>query len=1139
MSYGRLRKYCDFATLPWSDFIGDDQYLNVLLCEGSGRYDHEQVLLDDTILWDRVNGVNPDFDAQVAFYDPGQTVTLFPVNVTTATEVNGQQLPPGTGGQPVDNFPQPGLWIGGFIANSPGTLADTLALDFAFPAGCFLVDAAGNYQSRPVRVQAEYRPVDDAGAPIFAGWAQLFDTLVNYNTRKPQKFSNKVGVAPGRYEVRVRRYGVEAADFDPQRSGLGGSDGLVWLQLRAFLQGNASFAKETTLAIRIRATQISQGSARKFSVISTRILKVWNGNALVELPTRNPVWAFYDAATNLDYGARRAPGKIDFNAIVTLAAGADARGDQFDFEFRSPDQVPNAFDTILKATRARHRWAGDLLSAVRDELRAIPQLLLTDREIVRGSLTVNWALNSADQADAVLLEYLDQNIWAPAEVQYPPNSDSFTATNPARIRLDGVISRIQAQKHAAFFYRQALYRRTTITLDTEWEGKMLSYGSFVRVQSELPQSWGASGRIENYSDGVLTLDPAPSWEPEQTYIQIRTRRGGRFGPVKVSRFGSDHKALVNAADLAAVEVAQGMTLAIALARADDADDPSFVLGTASHTAKDCIVLQGRPNGDRVTLMMAVDDIRVHDDDIANPSEIPEPPALRDRAAPAIIMLQGNFRQGVIEPILDASWAPGSNVFYYEAQISYDDGQSWSNAYQGDQPSFSKVVDYASLQLRVRGIGPKKGAFNVISIEPPTITMRPDVIEIESFKAGLRDYVENVLSGQADTLNKIAQFIASFTAEQEAHNWLQKNETHSLLQVKSELASASIDEVRTTALATDAAFAAYQVTVNATLGDHSASITENANAIASTSSSLSSFTTTVNAHFGDLDSSVSTNATAVAGINNKLAAQWTLTLNVQGYISGMRSYNDGSAAGTIFIGDIFQIAFPGLNGGAPVPVYTVANVNGVPKIVFRGDMYADGDITARMIRAAQVQAVHLEANSVTAGKIAAGAINVSSLIADNVVITGHLQVNSVAVVSVANGGTQGFTDVAVTPRLLTSLTILVSPGGGNLLINGEMFMENNPGGLPTAQFADYRFFMSALAIYIDFAEHRRQLCPPLSFGSTTFARGGGHHVSYAINGVAPGFHQIDLYWIPSPILGSGPGTPLFIENILLTVMEAKR
>ena len=62
---------------------------------------------------------------------------------------------------------------------------------------------------------------------------------------------------------------------------------------------------------------------------------------------------------------------------------------------------------------------------MRDEQRTIPQLLLTDREIVRGSLTVNWALNSADQADAVLLEYLDQNIWGPAEVQYPPNTTAL------------------------------------------------------------------------------------------------------------------------------------------------------------------------------------------------------------------------------------------------------------------------------------------------------------------------------------------------------------------------------------------------------------------------------------------------------------------------------------------------------------------------------------------------------------------------------------------------------------------------------------------------------------------------------------------------------------------------------------------
>ena len=1098
------------------------------------------MLIDDTILWTSASGFNPDFDCVMAFYDPGQTVTLFPANVTTAVEVSGQQLPPGSGSNPVNDLPPPtpGPWIGGFIANGPGTIADTLALDFAFPAGCFVVNRDGDYFGRPVRVEAEYRAVNDAGAPI-GDWSQLFFAVPAYNTRKPQKFSQKVAVPPGRYEVRARRYGAEAADFDAKINGASGSDGLIWLQLRAYLQGNSTFSKESTIAVRIRATQISQGSARKFSVISTRILPVWDGSAFVDQPTRNPLWAFLDAAINTDYGAKRPVGKIDFATVVNMAAGADTRGDTFDFEFRSPDQVPNAFDTILKSTRARHRWSGDLLSAVRDEARTIPQLLLTDREIVRGSLSVNWALNSADQADAVLLEYLDQDIWGPAEVQYPPNSEVFTATNPARIRLDGVISRVQAQQHAAFYYRQALYRRTTITLDTEWEGKMLSYGSFVRVQSELPQTWGASGRIDSYSGGVLTLDPAPSWEPVQTYIQIRTRRGSGFGPVKVSRFGADKFARVNAGDLAAVEAAQGMTLASALARADDAEDPSFVLGTEGHTAKDCLVLQGRPNGDRVTLMMAVDDPRVHENNIADPPDIPSVPALRDRAAPIIIMLQGNFRQGVAEAVLDASWASAANVFYYEAQISYD-GQAWSSAYQGEQPSFSKVVDYASLHLRVRGIGPKKGAFNLISIEPPNITVRPDVIEIESFKQGLKDYVARELKEGFERLDKIAQFIASFASEQDAHNWLQKNQTHALLELKSQAASASIEEVRTVALGVDAALASFELTVNATLGDHEASISQNATAISALDTSFSSFSTTVNAHFGTLDATVTTNATAITTVNNKLAAQWTLTLNVNGYISGMKSFNDGSATGTIFVGDIFQVAFPGQNGGNPVSVFGIGNVNGAAKVVLLGDMFVDGIVTARMIQAAQVQAVHLTANSVIAGKIAAGAIDVGTLIADNVIVTGHLQVNSIAVVSVAFPADFTFIEAPQGfPRLVGQLSVFVVPGGGNLLVTAGFTITSVPGGAesgnsPATSNAIIPFLTSFIQVNFDGARYRKRVIPPVAVYSNLMTIQGSPTVNFGLNGVAPGFHTIDLYYIQG-----GSGLNLTVQEISITCMEARR
>ena len=325
VSYGRLRKYCDFATLPWSDFIGDDQYLNVLLCEGSGRYDHEQVLLDDTILWDRVNGVNPDFDAQVAFYDPGQTVTLFPVNVTTATEVNGQQLPPGTGGQPVDNFPQPGPWVGGFIANSPGTLGRYPCSGFRIPGRLLPRRRGGQLSSRPVRVEGEYRPVDDAGAPIGgAGWSQLFDTLRRTTIPASRKNSvNKVGLpAPGRYEVRVRRYGSRPPISIPRSP--------------------ASAAQMACLAATARVSagqcELRERDHRRDPYSRNPDLAGVGPQVLGDLdphlqglerqcPRRaaDPQSSVGVLRCRHQPGLRtkRAPGKIDFNAIVTLAAGAD------------------------------------------------------------------------------------------------------------------------------------------------------------------------------------------------------------------------------------------------------------------------------------------------------------------------------------------------------------------------------------------------------------------------------------------------------------------------------------------------------------------------------------------------------------------------------------------------------------------------------------------------------------------------------------------------------------------------------------------------------------------------------------------------------------------------------------------------
>ncbi len=232
-------------------------------------------------------------------------------------------------------------------------------------------------------------------------------------------------------------------------------------------------------------------------LLRTRILPVWDSNAaaMVEQPSRSPIWAFYDMATNSQYGAGVSLAKMDFNTVVALAAQSEARGDHFDYTFTTGMPPADAFDKALTVARAKHCWLGDVLSAVRDEWRDVPTMLLTDREIVRGTTQISMTMLGEDDPDAVVLEYVDEDTWRPAQVQYPQNSDTFTAGNATPIQIDGIVNRQHAFREAAFYYRSALYRRENVQVGSEYEGRALTFGSTVRLQSELPQDYGQAGAI--------------------------------------------------------------------------------------------------------------------------------------------------------------------------------------------------------------------------------------------------------------------------------------------------------------------------------------------------------------------------------------------------------------------------------------------------------------------------------------------------------------------------------------------------------------------------------------------------------------------------------------------------------------------
>lgn len=950
VQYGRLKSEPPYASIPWSEFSGDDQYLNITLCQGLGYYDREQILIDDTVLWDKSTGLNPAFtDVDFQFCDPGQPLTLFPSNVVAASEVDGQE---------VTQTP-----LGGFIANAAGTTADALSYDFVLPGGLFaLSDDDNNLHNASVTLVMEARTVDDAGTPL-SGWITLQSQQITLNTRSPKRLSYKIAVSPGRWECRVSRTTAPSTDTKV-------SDSVQWAQLRAFLEGSNTFPDASIIGIRIKATsQLSQNSAKKIGIIQTRILPVWNGTAFVNQPTQNPFWAFYDAATNSVYGAVLQSSRIDFQEVYAQAIAADQRGDTFNYLFDSGVTFQEAFDTILASARSKTAWIGDILSVTRDEWKPIPQMLLTDQQTIRGSVSVDYIINDDTYSDCVVCQFLNENTWGPAQLQYPPNSQTFVGLNPATITLPGVTKPTQIMNELGFLYRQSQLRRINVTLDTEHDGRLLRFGSAVKVQSNLPTKWGQSGEVLSYNSAtkVLTVDKGLKWTANTThYIELRDKGGHYFGPVAVGRFGADNLLQLDTADLADVESDLSMTIDDALDRMDGAEPPSFAFGIEGEFARHCIVLSGKPQDDKVTLNLTVDSEAVHDDGADPVPVLPTAPVLVDPRVPVVANLSAIFRQGVAEPIIDATWWPAAGAIYYRAAVSYDNGLSWIALPDTSEPQLSAVVSRAALRLRVSAVSTLQGPWSSVDVAAPDITIGPDTVAPSSLKQGLSDYVMNQLKNGLEDQKKVLQQIASVAADHDASRSVEDMAIRQSLMAVSARGQASVDFLTTTLADLNESFAQYQVVVDAQFDDLESQVTTNATAISDQQSAFASYQIEVTASLGQLQSSIDLNASAIADVSGNLAAAVTLSLNVNGYVSGWQSTNNGTSSTFTVIGSTFNVAEPGVAGGAPINAFSVQIVNGTAKMALRGDMYADGIITANKLNVTSLSAISANIGTITAG-----------------------------------------------------------------------------------------------------------------------------------------------------------------------------
>ncbi|MDO9524978.1 MAG: host specificity factor TipJ family phage tail protein [Gemmobacter sp.] len=746
VQYGRVLSWPDFAAQPYAEFANDDQYLYQLLCLGTGAYDIEQILIEDT-------PITAFSEVQTEIIPPGGQVTLFPTSVVSSVEVSGQEL---TGSRPatfvwaattitvteVDhgratgqaihiatagNTAPTGVYqigavtdadtytltaasgsgsgdltvyalqggLTGFIVSAAGTVAHRLAVDIVLPLGLYLTSDKGKIFNATVEFLIEARRVDDAGAPVGAGiWTVLAAEFLTDRTNTPIRRTYVYALPlPGRYAVRARR-------LDQKTDLSNAGHEVLFAGLRAYLREPEDFGPVTLIAIRMRATNnLSLQASRKIGVIATRKLPVWTGTAwTAPQATRSIAWALADAARDTDYGARLPVGRIDLDALVALDAVWAARGDTFDARFETAASWWDAASRIAAAGRARLFMQGGILRVVRDGPTALPVAMYSMRNITRGSFGIDYLMPSDDTADAIEVSYFDEATWTPQRVRAQlPGS---TAARPVKMELFGVGNRAQALREGMYHAAANRFRRRIVRFSTEMEGFIPSIGDTIAVQHDMP-AWGQHAEAIAW-DGparTLTLSEHVTFGAGAHYIGLRTRTGGISGPWAVTPGNAPGTVILTE------------TPDPPPATGGNGERTHVVFGTAQTWRVLAKVLSVRPRGlYEAEIECVPDDPSVHTADlgvIAPPVRLSDLP--RRITRPAVTgLLARRLPDDATRTVIAWTPAPGAEVYQIEMAEGddvTDPTVSWTRQVDTTAAHHSITLLYAArTMIRVRGVG---------------------------------------------------------------------------------------------------------------------------------------------------------------------------------------------------------------------------------------------------------------------------------------------------------------------------------------------------------------------------------------------------------------------------------------------------
>lgn len=518
---GMHRQSPRLAAKPYTEIVGDDQYLRLLFCPGYGPLSISDMKIGETALTSFSDYTIETFQGFAGDGDP----TLYPGEVAeTALSITLTAA-------------------GGWERQTTAAETDEISVDFTAAQGIVATDPQGADVPISVTVSTRYRLV---GA---VSWTNA-PNVVFGRSYKPMRRGLNISVARGQYEVETTK--VDAAR-DPKYN----KDEVIWTALRSIKKSDPiTFPHPLALvALRIKATDQLSGVISTFNCVTTSLVKAWNGSAWVaDTASQWPPDLFRHVLQG-PANARAVPdAEIDLDNLQDWWTFCISKGLKFNQVITSAGSVYDKLSDIAAAGRAVVTFIDGKWGVIWDQ----PDASIVQHFTPRNSWGFQGQRAYAQQPHGWRVSFIneDNGYTQDERIVYDDGYSSSNATLFEGIQFPGVTDPDLIWKHGRFHIAQSRLRPEKITLNVGWEHLVCTRGDRVRVTHDVMLIGLNSGRVKSISGQDVTFDEEVTIEASTTYgMQFRVPADARTIDRAVSTsVAGDYTTLTLVGDLTGIPV---------------------------------------------------------------------------------------------------------------------------------------------------------------------------------------------------------------------------------------------------------------------------------------------------------------------------------------------------------------------------------------------------------------------------------------------------------------------------------------------------------------------------------------------------------------------------------------------------------